>query len=112
VLFWVWVAWSRFRIVFPLTDRTMGSVVAALDRTLRIVGGASTYVLTDNEKTVTDRHIAGIPVRNESMVATANYYGVTMCICVPYDPESGRRRSGLLPIRRNPLTLLVGPCRG
>ena len=52
------------------------------------IGGASTYVLTDNEKTVTDRHIAGIPVRNESMVATANYYGVTICTCVPYDPES------------------------
>jgi Integrase core domain len=88
VLFCVWLAWSRFRIVLPLTDRTMGSVVAALDRTFRIIGGASTYVLTDNEKTVTDRHIAGIPVRNESMVATANYYGVTMCTCVPYDPES------------------------
>jgi hypothetical protein len=88
VLFCVWLAWSRFRIVLPLTDRTMGSVVAALDRTFRIIGGASTYVLTDNEKTVTDRHIAGIPVRNETMVATANYYGVTMCTCVPYDPES------------------------
>jgi hypothetical protein len=50
--------------------------------------GASTYVLTDNEKTVTDRHIAGVPVRNETMVAASNYYGVTICTCVPYDPES------------------------
>jgi len=88
VLFCAWLAWSRFRVILPLTDRTMGSVVAALDRTFRIIGGASTYVLTDNEKTVTDRHIAGIPVRNETMVATANYYGVTICTCVPYDPES------------------------
>jgi hypothetical protein len=88
VLFCAWLAWSRFRVVLPLTDRTMGSVVAALDRTFRLIGGASTYVLTDNEKTVTDRHIAGIPVRNETMVATANYYGVTICTCVPYDPES------------------------
>jgi hypothetical protein len=88
VLFCAWLAWSRFRIILPLTDRTMGSVVGALDRTFRLIGGASTYVLTDNEKTVTDRHIAGIPVRNESMVATANYYGVTICTCVPYDPES------------------------
>ena len=47
-----------------------------------------TYVLTDNEKTVTDRHIAGIAVRNEAMVAVSNYYGVTICTCVPYDPES------------------------
>jgi hypothetical protein len=88
VLFCAWLAWSRFRVILPLTDRTMGSVVAALDRTLRILGGATTYVLTDNEKTVTDRHIAGIPVRNETMVAVANYYGVTICTCVPYDPES------------------------
>ena len=88
VLFCAWLAWSRFRVILPLTDRTMGSVVAALDRTFRLIGGSSTYVLTDNEKTVTDRHIAGIPVRNESMVATANYYGVTICTCVPYDPES------------------------
>jgi hypothetical protein len=88
VLFCAWLAWSRFRVVLALHDRTMPSVVAALDRTLRIIGGASTYVLTDNEKTVTERHIAGIPVRNESMVATSNYYGVTICTCVPYDPES------------------------
>ena len=66
----------------------MPSVVAALDQTFRLIGGASTYVLTDNEKTVTDRHIAGVAVRNETMVAVSNYYGVTICTCVPYDPES------------------------
>jgi hypothetical protein len=59
-----------------------------VDQTFRLIGGASTYVLTDNEKTVTDRHIAGIAVRNETMVAVSNYYGVTICTCVPYDPES------------------------
>jgi transposase len=88
VLFCAWLAWSRFRVILALHDRTMGSVVAALDQTFRLLGGAPTYVLTDNEKTVTDRHIAGIAVRNESMVAAANYYGVTICTCVPYDPES------------------------
>jgi hypothetical protein len=88
VLFCAWLAWSRFRVIIPLVDRTMPSVVAALDRTFRLIGGASTYVLTDNEKTVTDRHIAGIAVRNEAMVAVSNYYGVTICTCVPYDPES------------------------
>ena len=66
----------------------MPSVVAALDQTFRLIGGVSTYVLTDNEKTVTDRHIAGIAVRNETMVAVSNYYGVTVATCVPYDPES------------------------
>jgi len=88
VLFCAWLAWSRFRVILPLHDRTMGSVVAALDQTFRLIGAAPTYVLTDNEKTVTDRHIAGIAVRNSSMVAAANYYGVTICTCVPYDPES------------------------
>ncbi len=88
VLFCVWLAWSRVRVFIALHDRTMPSVVSALDRTFRLIGGATTYVLTDNEKTVTDRHIAGVPVRNETMVAASNYYGVTICTCVPYDPES------------------------
>jgi hypothetical protein len=32
------------------------------------VGGAPTYVLTDNEKTVTVSHVAGVPVRNQQTV--------------------------------------------
>jgi hypothetical protein len=39
-------------------------VVMALDRALRRFGGAPTYALTDNEKTVSTDHIAGIAVRN------------------------------------------------
>lgn len=68
LLFCAWLAWSRFRVILALRDRTMPSVVSALDRTFRLIGGASTYVLTDNEKTVTDRHIAGIATcrRSES----------------------------------------------
>ena len=42
----------------------MPSVFAALDAALRAVGGVPTYVLTDNEKTVTVEHVAGIAVRN------------------------------------------------
>jgi hypothetical protein len=64
VLFVAWLAWSRFRVVLPLRDKTMPSVFAALDVTFRRLGGVPTYVLTDNEKTVTVEHIAGIPVRN------------------------------------------------
>ena len=63
-LFIAWLAWSRFRVVLPIRDKTMPSVMAALDVTLRRFGGAPTYVLTDNEKTVTTEHIAGMPVRN------------------------------------------------
>jgi hypothetical protein len=44
--------------------------------------------LTDNEKTVTDTHIARVAVRNPQIVAAAHYYGVTITTCVPFDPES------------------------
>jgi transposase len=88
ILFCAWLAWSRFRVIIPLSDKSLPSVIAALDRTFRLVGGASTYVLTDNERTVTDRHIAGIAVRNRTAVDVSRYYGVTIATCVPYDPES------------------------
>ena len=58
-LFCAWLAWSRFRVVVAILDKTMPSVFAALDVTLRRIGGAPTYVLTDNEKTVTIEHVAG-----------------------------------------------------
>jgi hypothetical protein len=48
ILFCAWLAWSRFRVVLPILDRSMPSVFAALDVTLRKVGGAPTYVLTEN----------------------------------------------------------------
>ena len=88
VLFCAWLAWSRFRVIIPLLDRSLPSVIAALDRTLRQIGGAPTYVLTDNERSVTDRHIAGVAVRNQAAVAVSRYYGITIATCVPADPES------------------------
>ena len=51
VLFCAWLAWSRSRIVLPLADKSLPSVISALDRSFRAMGGAPTYVLTDNEKT-------------------------------------------------------------
>jgi hypothetical protein len=88
ILFCAWLAWSRFRVIIPLSDRSLPSVIAALDRSFRLAGGAPTYVLTDNEKSVTDRHIAGIAVRNGMAVDVSRYYGVTVATCVPADPES------------------------
>jgi hypothetical protein len=35
VLFCAWLAWSRYRVVVPLRDKTLASVVIGLDRTLR-----------------------------------------------------------------------------
>ena len=88
VLFCAWLAWSRYRIVFPLRDRTIPTVFAALDASFRLLGGAPTYVLTDNEKSVTVDHVAGLPVRNAQAVAFSRHYGVTVHTCVPYDPAS------------------------
>jgi transposase len=88
VLFCAWLAWSRFRVVLPLWDRTMASVVMGLDRALRCFGDAPTYALTDNERTVSVDHVCGIAVRNPQIVAVARHYGLTIATCVPADPQS------------------------
>jgi transposase len=88
VLFCAWLAWSRFRVVVPLRDKTLPSVVLGLDRALRVFGGSPTYALTDNEKTVTVDHVAGIAVRNPQILSVARHYGLTIATCVPADPQS------------------------
>lgn len=88
VLFVAWLAWSRFRVVLAIRDKTMPSVFAVLDVTFRRLGGAPTYVLTDDEKTVTSEHIAGIPVRDPRLVAFAEHYSVSVHTYVPADPAS------------------------
>ena len=45
-------------------------------------------MLTDNEKTVTTEHIAGIPVRNAQLAEFARHYSVVVHTCVPADPAS------------------------
>jgi len=88
ILFCLWLAWSRFRVVLPLLDKSGPSVWAAADVALRQIGGVPTYLLTDNEKTVTVEHVAGIPVRNAAAVEFGRHYGLTVATCVPYDPAS------------------------
>ena len=88
VLFCAWLAWSRFRVVVPLRDKTIASVVIGLDRTLRLLGAVPTYALTDNEKTVTVEHVCGIAVRNATMVEVSRHYGLTIQTCEPADPQS------------------------
>ncbi len=88
LLFCAWLAWSRFRVVLPVWDRTLPTLIACLDVTLRRIGGVPVYALTDNEKTVTVEHVAGVPVRHPEIVAVGRYYGMTVHTCVPYDPES------------------------
>jgi transposase len=87
-LFCAWLAWSRFRVVIPTWDKTLPTVIGCLDRTMRAFGGAPTYWLTDNERTVTMDHVAGIAVRHPEIVALGGHYGITVATCVPADPES------------------------
>ena len=69
-------------------DRTLPTVIACVDRAMRTFGGAPTYWLTDNERTVKIDHVAGIAVRHPEMVAASGHYGITVATCVPADPES------------------------
>ena len=87
-LFCGWLAWSRYRVVVPILDKTLPTVISAIDIALRRVGGAPTYLLTDNEKTVTVEHVAGIPVRHPQMVAVGRHYGLTIHTCQPADAPS------------------------
>jgi transposase len=88
VLFCAWLAWSRYRVVVPLRDKTLPSVVIGLDRALRRFDGVPTYALTDNERTVSVDHVCGIAVRNPQIVEVARHYGLTITTCVPADPQS------------------------
>ena len=87
-LFAAWLAWSRFRVVIPVWDQQMGTLTWCIDQALRAVGGAPAYLLTDNARTVTMDHVAGIPVRHPEMVALGRHYGCKVETCVPFDPES------------------------
>jgi hypothetical protein len=75
-------------VVLPIFDKALPSVVACLDTALRRFGGAPTYGPTDNEKTVTVEHVAGVAVRNPEMVAAARHYGLTIATCLPADPQA------------------------
>ncbi|WP_143765321.1 transposase family protein [Catenulispora acidiphila] len=83
-----WLAWSRFRVVIPVLDRTIPTVAACLDATFRAFGGVPTYCLTGNEKTVTTAHIANIAVRNPDIVPIGRFYGTVIGTCMPADPAS------------------------
>lgn len=87
-LFCGWLAWSRFRVVIPTWDRTLGTVLACIDAMLGRFGAAPTYLLTDNERTVTVDRVAGLAVRHPEMVAAGRHYGMAVETCVPYDPET------------------------
>ena len=87
-LFCAWLSWSRFRVVVPAWDQQLLTLIACLDTTLRRIGGAPTYLLTDNPRTVTIDRIAGLAVRHPDVVSAARHYGCSVRTCEPFDPES------------------------
>ncbi|MFI5497148.1 IS21 family transposase [Actinoplanes sp. NPDC051859] len=87
-LWCAWLPWSRFRVVIPVFDKTLPTIVACLDATMRRLGGVPAYVLTDKEKTITVEHVADVAVRNPEIVQVARHYGMTIRTCVPADPQS------------------------
>ena len=112
LLFCAWLAWSRFRVVIPTWDRTLPTVLACLDETLRTIGGVPTYVLTDNEKTITNHHVAGVPVRHPEIVAAGEHYGVQIATCVPADPESKGGSEAAVKIAKADLVPTTANLRG
>jgi transposase len=87
-LFCAWLSWSRFRVVIPIRDKTLPTVIGCVDQALRAFGGVPTYGLSDNEKTLTVDHVARVPVRNREIVTAARHYGLTLHSCQPADPAS------------------------
>jgi transposase len=87
-LFCAWLAWSRFRVVLAVSDKTIPTLIACIDQSLRRFGGVPTYGLTDNERTVTTDTVARIPVRHPELVRIGRHYGLTVATCVIADPES------------------------
>lgn len=75
-------------MVLPVRDKTLPTVIACVEMTLRRCGGVPTYGLSDNQKTLTLDHIARIAVRHPMMVEVGRYYGITLASCVPADPQS------------------------
>jgi transposase len=87
-LFCAWLPWSRFRVVLPAWDQQLPTLIACLDTTLRRIGGAPTYLLTDNPRTVTVDRIAGIPIRHPDIGSAGRHYGCEVRTCEPFDPET------------------------
>ena len=112
VLFCAWLAWSPVPGGAPVAgqDDADGDRRDRRDAP-RCLGGVPTYVLTDNEKTVTIEHVAGIAVRNPQMVDVRRPLRADdRHLCAGRPGQQGRRRrttvkiakADLVPTRRQP----------
>lgn len=91
-LFHYYLPYSKFKVTLVLVDQSLPNVFSALDTCFRITGGVPSFILTDNAKTATSRHVAGVALINQQMVRFANHYGFSLRTCVPYDPAIKGRR--------------------
>ena len=87
-LFCAWLSWRRYRVVLPIRDTTLPTLLGCLDTTLRAVGGVPTSGLTETEQPVTVEHVARIAVRHPTIVAFGRHDGLTVAPCVVADPQS------------------------
>ena len=55
---------------------------------MRHLGEVPTYALTDNERTVSVDHVAGVAVRHPEIVAVGQHYGMSIRTFIPTDPQS------------------------
>jgi transposase len=87
-LFHGWLPWSRYRFVIPTWDRTRATLRSAMDTTLRGLGGAPTYLVTDDSRMLTVDRGTGAPVRHPELVSMGRYYGCQVLGCQPFAPGS------------------------
>src|SRR5688572_14747570 len=81
------LAWSRFRVVIPAWDQTLGTLVAGLDATLRSEEHTSELqsqsklvcrLLLEKKKGVTAAIQPGGSVRDEALISAADRSGMAM----------------------------------
>jgi hypothetical protein len=98
-LFCGWLAWSRFLVVLPCRDHAPHTLLNRLDRTLRALGGAPTYLLS--------RAGWGGGEPPPGLVAAGPYYGVRFAACAPHRSGTGRTPPEAVPV--GPADLLPAP---
>lgn len=87
-LFHYYLPYSKFKVTLQIPDQSLPNVLSALDTCFRVTGGVPSFILTDNAKTATQRHIAGVALINAQMARFGSHYGFSLRTCVPYDPAS------------------------
>lgn len=73
LLFCAWLAWFGYRVVIPVWDQMLTTLIACLDATVRRFDGVRTYAWTDNPRSASIDHVAGMAVLHPQIVETARH---------------------------------------